>query len=855
MKHFSKRHFQILLASVLVCFFSTAGLAQDAKFNEPGIMEPVTSHLEGRDVRVPNTDQSIDGVVQSTVKSQSIENAFSPGVFSMTGNEITQVTSPNADMRSALRTMAHAAEARDQAAMEAAAADLRDILLGTTVGRIYDGFSMLNWNRFHPTDFGVVSAEHFAPGVDVGEYKMKTARDTGETFVSPFDGEDRKIWEVDINMLYYDGQIDSDTFLMRFPLGHHPDDVVHVNYRIFSLVQEDFSPTLAMLDRRHGQNTVNFPFKAFDSVWIGFFPGEVLNVTLKYPPVRMIRGVYTWGWRVHPPRIQFLQPVYDIVNAHTGETELDPQGYSYAFRNREDLTLDAISDIAPEMKMYNVVKAVLLDDATPQTIENWLTKTDQGPRGRWFDWANLVAEQRQLPDEVWDRLAEEEGLEFGEFGDYNMITAFMNNEMYGAGPFKDEIKTWDQGELFNVKLINLDDHTHYFRNVDFGARLHDDIQRCCGGGETSFEIMSFKPSYGAPKVAEMQWRAGWGFRPHYDVIQQQGVFSRGVDRAAVAPYKGGFDGTYFGYQYSEEARGGDFRFNPPPFVITDAENPAPFALRDSDGEPGLLIGQRTEGYGVATICGDDPYPGFCSKDIQQFNPNGVKNWPPPPLQGQGLCGDEPEPCELRWPPFLRNPCQDGEDCGDIIPPTDAWRPFLWYNPNNGTLFIDPDDPSKGHWADLTYSHGSPVFAGESLNAKIELPRASGQVFYQFDDLFHDNSIFSPHPVFTGFGEPEVVDEVVQLRAVVNFFVRVRGRLSVIPSSGKFARWVSIHEGSADGNGCTGELLGTAPVNAEDGTFVFRNSGKGSSSLGVGIGVGSALCAQSTVGGFAEAVIQ
>ena len=88
-----------------------------------------------------------------------------------------------------------------------------------------------------------------------------------------------------------------------------------------------------------------------------------------------------------------------------------------------------------------------------------------------------------------------------------MISVFLNNEMYGQGPFLNEVMTWLQGDVFKVKLINLDNHTHYFRNVDFSARLHDDLLRCCAGGETSFEIMNFGPSYGAPKVAEMQWRA------------------------------------------------------------------------------------------------------------------------------------------------------------------------------------------------------------------------------------------------------------------------------------------------------------------------------------------------------------
>ena len=62
----------------------------------------------------------------------------------------------------------------------------------------------------------------------------------------------------------------------------------------------------------------------------------------------------------------------------------------------------------------------------------------------------------------------------------------------GEGPFLDEIKLWVQRESFRVKLVNLDKHTHYFRNVDFSARLHDDILRCCGGGQTSFEISPFE---------------------------------------------------------------------------------------------------------------------------------------------------------------------------------------------------------------------------------------------------------------------------------------------------------------------------------------------------------------------------
>lgn len=819
--------------------------------NEPGVMEPVNSYLEGRVIRVPNTDQTKDDVTQNLVHGE-IVLGDALGDLSLTGHEIERVESPNDDLRRGLSDLLDAASVNDTGGMDAAADELLDILFGRTEGRIYDGFPMLNIRVDTPP----------TPDHEPGEYKMKVTQLSGDTFESPFDGETRRVWEVDIAMLYYDGQIDSDTFLVHFPAEAHPDDTLRVNYRIYSLVQEDFSPTLVMLDYRKAANTVQFPFKGMDSVWIAFEPGQVLDVSVDYPPVRMVRGVYTWGWRVHPPRIQFMQPTYEIYDQRTedpDDTVLDPQSLSFIQRNRTEMVLDFVSEAAPEKKIWKVATAVK-DGASPVKVLRMLLQPDVEPSHTWTDWADLVKNQTQLPPEAWEILADEEGLERGDYGDFNMITAFVNNETYGEGPFLDEIRTWQQGDKFKVKLLNLDHHTHYFRNVDFGARLHDDILRCCGGGETSFEIMNFKPSYGAPKVAEAQWRAGWGFRPHYDVIQQQGVFSRARDRVGLTPYTDGDGEVHTGFLYSEESRGGDFRFNPPPFVITDAEHPAEQPLRDADGEAGLLIGQFTEGYGVAQMCPEDPYPGFCTTDIAAYNPNAALNFPPPPLRGQPVFEEDlgkfpgdvypDEAVELRWPPFLRNPAQGVEGAGDIIPPTGAWRPFLWINPNNGTLYVDPEDPSKGFWADLTYSHGAPVFAGETLTATVELPRASGQVFYQFDDLFHDNLIFSPHPVFAGFGDARETDSVESVSARIRRgSLRVQGELGTIEEA-QTASWVTVWSGDAGTAGCEGTYLGSAPV-TDGGRFVYRAQ---SLDAATDMGPGASVCVQSTAGGFAAATL-
>jgi len=688
--------------------------------DSPGILEPVLSALTGQEVRIPNTDQADGSVLLNMVGDPLVQDAR--GAASLLGAAITRVESPNKDLRTAVDDLDKAAGAGDTPGMQAAATEALDILLGRTRGRIYDGFGLLNFNR-----------GAYAPDQLPGEYKMKVLTDSGRKSRG-IDGVARKIWEVDVNMLWYDGQFDADTFLLRVPVTADPFDTLRIHYRIYSLQREDFSPSAIVSDYR-APGSVQFPLKGFDSVWVPVQGASVTKITVDFPPLRLLRGIYTWGWRVHPPRIHFLQPVFEIVNVNTGQVELEPQGRSFAYRNRM-LSLNDIGDAAPEKKIYEVAQAVLAG-ATPAQVVSMLENPDVFPRGTWPEWADLNDDQRQLPAEAWDVLAAE-GIPQGQFGPYRFVSVYLNNEMYGAGPLGNKIQPWVQGDRFQVKVINLDRHTHYFRNVDFGTRLHDDMR--AGGfpaASHSFEIMSVKPIFGAPKVAEVQWRAGWGFRPHLDVLQQSGVFPQASDKVFLKSYFDGQGRRRRGWQYSADLRGGDLVFDPPEFVIGTPSDPSPGHLEEGDHAHGLVIGRHTPGYGIAKMCShaDHPYPGFCETDISAFNPHGVKNVD---LDGDGIN-------DVLWfPSFLRNPDPDG---GDVISPTPAWKPFLWINPANGTLFLDPADPSKGFWADLTYAHGAPVPAGGDLSATIEEPRSAGQVFYQFDDLFHDNAIFSPHPKF------------------------------------------------------------------------------------------------------------
>jgi hypothetical protein len=313
-------------------------------------------------------------------------------------------------------------------------------------------------------------------------------------------------------------------------------------------------------------------------------------------------------------------------------------------------------------------------------------------------------------------MAEEDGLTRGDFGDYDIIIAYMNNEIYGESPYSQVgsegaggvIRDWDQTGEFKVKVVNLDRHVHYYRNVDFGAPLMAENVDAFGNGEFSFERFNAKPTYGVPKVAEMQWRTGWGYVPHMGILQQDGLFPREIDRTDLLPFTDQLGNTFDGYVFQGASE--YWRFNPPEPIRAGELIEAGEPLREMDGSDGVMIGTDTEGFGVAHM------------------PTGPITTHP----------DQEHFAEVTFPGFLRNPSIEG---GDIIPPTPVWSPFLALNPDTGTIFA----PDGSYWTNETYLHGRPVFPGDSITAIVEGPRASAQLFYQFDPLFHDNMIFSYHP--------------------------------------------------------------------------------------------------------------
>ena len=697
--------------------------------NDPGIVEPTLSRMLGYDYRIPNSHQvsafsDLLNIV-GTVKRRSAK-----GKKNAKGNTIQTVSSPNQDLHDAMDALVDAARDGKVVEMRGAATAVMDILLGRTTGRIYDGYAMLNFNQ------GAVGPAHVP-----GEYKMKRLRDSGQTFLGP-DGLPRRIWEVTVNLIWYDGESDSDTHFLVVPETADPLDALRVHYRIFSSVREDFAPATLLEGYRPDEGVV-VPLKGLDSTWVAVQSDQIVEVSVDHPPVSMVQGVLTWGWRTKPIRTQYIRLVRETRNAHTGALELEPEGLSASARCRM-LGIEEIGDAAPEKKMYQVAQAALGGTPAAQ-VYAMATTPGIAPFGEWDDWTRMAERKDELPIEAWAILAQE-GIYPGAqgprpLGPYDAVLVYVNNEIYALdadpelppGKILPELEPrWDQGQTIEVKLINLDDHTHYYRNYQVGPELHNDIETCeyAPAGGHSIEIFNHKPVFGGAKEEELQWRAGWGLMPYRDVELQDDLFFLPFDGGLLTPFRNGAGESLLGWQYPPALRGGDFVFDPPRTLLGEPGEPAAGPLRESDGSRGLVIGTTTPGYGSAKLCDHIGHPigDWCRTDRSPFHPQARKN--------VDLNGDK-IPDVLWFPPHLRNPDPAG---GDLILSNPDWEPFLYLNPDNGTIWIDPMDQNQGYWVDRSYVHGMPLQPGEATHASILVPRSAAQVYFQFDGVFADDAV-------------------------------------------------------------------------------------------------------------------
>ena len=716
--HFSSMNLIPLLALAALTAVAPCP-AQDP--NDPGLLDPVVQHLLNRPLRLPGSDQVELPSEQVNIVGKVKKKRADQGKSAI-GRAIHPASTlgPVADLQLAVEQLSQAAAAQDAGAMMATAQEIKDVLLGRTQGRIYDGFALLRLNR------GGWLPDH----VD-GEYKAKRLQDLGRTAVS-MDGKVHRIWELHVNLLVHADGIESDTCFLLIPPDADIRDQLRIHYTVYSTCRETFSPTTLL----HDLDPLGYsrlPSKGYDAAWISLKHNQMTKLTVKQGMLGTLRGIQVWGWRADPDRSTFMQPVWESFseNGDAGgglNRTRDARG-QVMMDHMAALTLKHIGGAAPEKKLFSVAEAVVRG-APATDIWTALNRSQAAPLGTYPQWLRSMKNRHQLPQEALDLLALE-GIDPASFGpnrlgDYDAVLVYANHKLYLDARQRDpvvsdmQLKTQPlqndlQGERLHLKVINLDDTAHFLQSHDYGPALNQDLANCYQApwGGQSLEIFTDHPLQGAPKMAELQWRLGWSLRRRLGSVPQFDVFSQLQDYSNLRAYQDENGVGRLGWQYPQQDRIGDWRVNPPSIWLGGRQQ----KLRE-DGQVGVVIGTTTAGFGGAKMP---------TGDLSPMHPRHAVNTD---TDGDGIAD------ALVFPDWMRNPDLHS---GDLIPATALWEPFLYLNPNNGSMYLDPQNPTLGLWAQKTYAFGQPLSPASNQTIIIRRPRSQGQAVWHSDGLFREST--------------------------------------------------------------------------------------------------------------------
>lgn len=272
---------------------------------------------------------------------------------------------------------------------------------------------------------------------------------------------------VNIHVIYYRSHIEADTSLLD-TMGVL-DDEWTITYTVDSLDKgaDDFSPSTMTFDDPNafgglasGANSMK-PLIMQD---LTFFPqkeGKRYVYKLKQSPGRFFNGIYTWGWRVHPGRVQFMENQNKMALGHNllQWEQIAFGEHPMASRANQLAAIGKISNLAPEKRMWNAFNALRDGHIVA------------GPA------ADALVKEIEESIDDWDHRSR---LPRGVKADPNADITFFygNNTIYAAVKgYTDpnahmEYTQWEtrsKGNKATIKIINGDYYDRGYMSVDFGG--------------------------------------------------------------------------------------------------------------------------------------------------------------------------------------------------------------------------------------------------------------------------------------------------------------------------------------------------------------------------------------------------
>ena len=363
--------------------------------------------------------------------------------FHLIDGQVTETSigkaSPRGDLQGALKNVLDAARSGgvDQANIKVGL----DILEGSiALDRPYAGFPVLHYT---------------------GPEKVKRVQPI-------FDAAGRKTGgDVAIHQIRSDNHIESDTALLD------PSAVQDVAWTVTYTIDvldggaDDFAPFVMYFD-----STFGLPHVAMDATFSpAMSDGHRYVVKLKHAPARYYNLTYSWGWHIHPPRVQVTENALKRVGGRT-LVDWETSTFGAAPRSSEQAKVAAIAqigDLSPEKRMWKALRDART--AAPGVV------------------AQLLEDALKSFDDWSDRTKLPRGVHADPNADVTLF--YVNNTIYGDAHHFD----WNaRGAVFRATLLNGDHFPHGYMNVDFGGAR---------GWENQFE------SAGGPGASHTFGRVHW----------------------------------------------------------------------------------------------------------------------------------------------------------------------------------------------------------------------------------------------------------------------------------------------------------------------------------------------------------
>jgi len=207
------------------------------------------------------------------------------------------------------------------------------------------------------------------------------------------------------------------------------------------------------------------PHVAMDATFYPMSDGTRYVIKLKQAPGKYYNLTYTWGWRIHPPRVQATENARKAVGTNPDGTpktlvQWETSVFGTNPRSSEASKLAAIAqlgELAPDKRMWKALR-----DARSSSAGTVVTLI-QDALVSFNDWSDRT----RLP----------RGVTADPTADLTLF--YVGNTLYGN---TNTFNWTTRGTTFKVALLNGDHFDHAYVNVDFGGSRGWEPQYQYGSG-------------------------------------------------------------------------------------------------------------------------------------------------------------------------------------------------------------------------------------------------------------------------------------------------------------------------------------------------------------------------------------